>query len=71
MGLYCHEGNIGMENILSGARSDEKANPALLNMRAVRKAQGEGVGGEAVRGNWKSVSRSCAAYTPNTYFFLL
>lgn len=37
----CHEGNIGMENILSGARAEEKANPALLNRRAVRKAPGE------------------------------
>lgn len=37
----CHEGNIGLENILSGARADEKANPALLNQRAVRKAPGE------------------------------
>jgi hypothetical protein len=37
----CHEGNIGMENILSGARADEKANPALLNQRAVRGPAGE------------------------------
>jgi len=37
----CHEGNIGMENILSGARAEEKANPELLKRRAVRKAPGE------------------------------
>jgi hypothetical protein len=37
----CHEGNLGMENILSGARADEKANPALLDQRAVRPAPGE------------------------------
>jgi hypothetical protein len=30
-----------MENILSGARADEKANPALLNQRAVRGPAGE------------------------------
>ena len=37
----CHEGNIGMENILGGARVEEKENPALLTRKAVRKAPGD------------------------------